>query len=251
MEYGRFSAVLTLGIDTATRTGGVALVEGGKVVSSRTCPLRLTHSESLLPVVAELLEESAVSLSRVKAVAVAAGPGSFTGLRVGLATAKGLAVGKELPVVGVPTMEALALPYRDEKMPVWILLPSRRDHVFTGLFRWTEGRDGWEVERLRPEENRRVEEFLSDLVEAAFLAGPGLPEVEDAVHQVAGSLVHIDARSHQPSDGSGVAILGERLATKGEGKPPALVRPFYVVDRVAKPLAKYEDNDEGTNSGSY
>jgi len=234
--------LLTLGIDTATRIGGVALADGGKVIVSRTCPLRLTHSESLLPVVVELFEESGVSLSAVEAVAVAAGPGSFTGLRVGLATAKGLAVGRGLSVVEVPTMEALALPFRGENLPVWILLPSRRDHIFAGLFRWTGGDEGWEVERLRPEENRRVEEFLSDLTEPAFLAGPGLAAVEDAVHAVAGSRVHIDARSHQPSDGSGVALLGERLAMKGEGKPPALVRPLYVVTRVAKPLPEFEDD---------
>ena len=171
--------MLTLGIDTATRTGGVALADDGKVIASRACPLRLTHSESLLPVVVELFEESGVSLSRVEAVAVAAGPGSFTGLRVGLAAAKGLAVGKNLPVVGVPTMEALALPFRGEDLPVWVLLPSRRDHVFAGLFRWAEGDGGWAVERLRPEENRRVEEFLSELEEPVFLSGPGLPGVED------------------------------------------------------------------------
>jgi hypothetical protein len=138
-------------------------------------------------------------------------------------------------------MEALALPFRDEDLPVWILLPSRRDHVFAGLFGWKTGEEGREVERLRAEENLRVEEFLSELDGPVFLAGPGLAAVEDAVHAVAGSLARIDARSHQPSDGSGVALLGERLAKKGEGKPPEFVRPFYVVTRVAKPLPEYED----------
>jgi len=244
----RETPMLTLGIDTATPTGGVALADEGKVVVSRSCPLRLTHSESLLPVIAELLEEAAVPVSRLEAVAAATGPGSFTGLRVGLATARGLAVGLGIPVAGVPTMEALALPFRGESLPVWILVPSKRDYVFAGVFRWLEKGGEWEIERIRPEENRRIEEFLSDLGEPAFLGGPGLSLVEEQVRAVGGSSVRIDARSRQPSDGSGVAVLGERMALRGLAQAPSLVRPFYVVEKVAKPLS--ERADEGAAGGA-
>jgi tRNA threonylcarbamoyladenosine biosynthesis protein TsaB len=231
--------MLTLGIDTATRTGGVALVNDGRILCSRSCPLRLTHSESLMPVIAEVLEEVNDSLSNIQAVAVAVGPGSFTGLRVGLATAKGLCVGRGIPVVGVPTMEALALPFRGEELPVWVLLPSRREHVYSALFQWVVKDGGWEPRRVRAERNQRVEEFLSELNQASFVAGPGLRNLEEEVLAVGGDLVRVDPRSHRDSDGSGVALLGEERALAGEGLEPRQVRPLYVVEQVAKPLPKF------------
>lgn len=200
-----------------------------------------------MPIIATLLEESHTSLSQVEAVAVAVGPGSFTGLRVGLATAKGLALGRGIPVVGVPTMEALALPYGGEELPVWVLLPSRRDHVYTALLQWVKRGQGWDAERLRAERNQRIEEFLSELDRPAFVTGPGLPALESEILTVAGDLVCIDSRSRQESDGSGVALLGEQRALAGEGREPRRVRPLYVVEEVAKPLPAYarDQGDEG------
>lgn len=235
--------MLTLGIDTATRTGGVALADGGRVLRSRSFPLRVTHSESLLPAIVALLEETGRTLTDVRVVAVAAGPGSFTGLRVGLATAKGLGVGAGLRVVGVPTMEALALPFRADDLPVWILLPSKRDHLFTGLFRWSRRGEEWEPERVRPERNQRVEEFLSELEEPAFVAGPGLPAVAADLEAVAGDKIRIDERSRRDSDGSGVALLGERRALAGRFDDPRTLRPLYVVQEVARPLPEFATGD--------
>lgn len=237
--------MLTLGIDTATRTGGVALADGGKVVGARSCPLRLAHSESVLPAIAGILADHGTPLSGLQAVAVAVGPGSFTGLRVGLATAKGLAVGRGIPLVGVPTMEALALPFCGEELPVWVMLPSRRDHIYTGLFRWAARDEGWQVERLRAEQNQRVEEFLSALSQPAFVAGPGLEGVEDEVIAAGGERIRIDSRSRRNSDGSGVALLGEKRALEGKGVEPRMVRPRYVVEQVAKPLPEYQAEDRG------
>jgi len=237
--------VLTLGIDTATRTGGVALANGGRVIRSLACPLRLAHSESVLPMIDRLLEEAGSPLDAVAAVAVAAGPGSFTGLRVGLATARGLALGCGIPLVAVPTMEALALPFEREESPVWVLLPSKRDHVFTGLFRWVGEAAERRIERLRPERNQRLEEFLSELNVPAFVTGPGLAAVESELAAVGSGTIRIDERSRRESDGSGVAVLGERLALAGAGRDPRLARPFYVVEQVAKPLPEFPAGNGG------
>ncbi|HKS30213.1 MAG TPA: tRNA (adenosine(37)-N6)-threonylcarbamoyltransferase complex dimerization subunit type 1 TsaB [Pyrinomonadaceae bacterium] len=125
---------LILSIETATRAGSVALSRGQALLSSRTGDPTRSHSTDLLELIRDALREAGASLSDVELFAAALGPGSFTGLRIGVATVKGLASTLERRVVGVPTLEALALAAgRAER--VVALLPAGRGELFAQSFR--------------------------------------------------------------------------------------------------------------------
>ncbi len=128
-----FDSVLILSIDTASLAGSVCLSRGGVVVASAVGAPEVSHSNSLLRDINECLEEAGVSLDDVDLFAAAAGPGSFTGLRIGLATLKALAATLAKPCVGVPTLEALARAAGPSDATV-ALMPAGRGEVFAQMF---------------------------------------------------------------------------------------------------------------------
>ena len=119
-----------LAIETATRTGGVAIVEGNEVRGSLVLNTSKTHSERLLKAVDFLLGECTLKIADMDGIAVSLGPGSFTGVRIGLACAKGLAFASEKPLVGVSTLEALALRSAETKILLCPIIDARRGEIF-------------------------------------------------------------------------------------------------------------------------
>lgn len=97
-----------LALDSSTLTGSAAVVDGGAVLAESACRVRATHSEQLLPLVREVLARAECPLDAIDRIAVGVGPGSFTGVRIGVATAKGLAVATGIPLFGVGSLDALA-----------------------------------------------------------------------------------------------------------------------------------------------
>ncbi len=141
--------MLILALETATLTGSVALVEASlaedssspamKIVGEITLNLQSTHSERLMPSIHNLFEEASLKISDLRGIALGLGPGSFTGLRIGASTVKGLAYALKIPVVGVSTLEALAgnVPYHSSVIcPV---LDARKKEVYAALFQGDEG----------------------------------------------------------------------------------------------------------------
>jgi tRNA threonylcarbamoyladenosine biosynthesis protein TsaB len=131
--------MILLGIETATAVCGVAVVRDGAVLAEKSVEERYAHAEKLFGFLDDVLEVSGVALRHVEGLAVSIGPGSFTGLRIGLSVAKGLHVAAGIPVVAVPTLEALARHGEDEARKVgaeFLLaaLDARRDEVYWQLF---------------------------------------------------------------------------------------------------------------------
>ena len=125
-----------LGIETATVFGGVALVSGtGELLGEITLRNHESHSERILPAAEWLLKVLGYSLRELAAIAVSQGPGSFTGLRAGIATAKGLAFSLGVPLYGIPTLEALAANAPPGEGPLCAMLNANRGEVFRALFR--------------------------------------------------------------------------------------------------------------------
>jgi tRNA threonylcarbamoyladenosine biosynthesis protein TsaB len=155
-----------LAIETSTSSASVALVEGGRLVLERSHPRPKQSAERLLPMLAELLAEAGWRRSEIERIGVAIGPGSFTGLRVGIACAQGLALGLGVPLVGVTSLRAMARLVPDSipgvRCPV---LDARRREVFVG---------GYDAGPMTPEllepEALPVEDAMARL--AARLAGP-------------------------------------------------------------------------------
>ena len=129
-----------LALETATLAGSAALLDGERLVGETLLDIALTHSERLLAMVDRLLKDCGWSVAALDGLAVSIGPGSFTGLRIGVATAKGLAFALGLPVAAVPTLDALAwnLPFAGAS--VCPVLDARKGEVYLALYRWNADR---------------------------------------------------------------------------------------------------------------
>lgn len=132
-----------LALDSSGLVASAALVEdgamGGTLLAEYTVNYKKTHSQTLLPMLDEIVKMTEISLETVDAIAVAAGPGSFTGLRIGSATAKGLGLALDKPLVAVPTLDALAFNLWGQEGLVCPLMDARREQVYTGVYEFRNG----------------------------------------------------------------------------------------------------------------
>lgn len=125
---------MLLAIDTSTRSVGVALYDGIQVIGETTWTSHDYHTVELAPAVAEILERGRVEVSSLKAVGVATGPGSFTGLRIGLALAKGLCLARHLPLIGIPTLDIVAAAQPVQALPLAAVLHAGRGRLAVGWY---------------------------------------------------------------------------------------------------------------------
>ena len=125
---------LILAVETSTRYGGVALMDNREIVGKVDFSPQKPASEMLLPSIKEILECNHLSIQKVEMIAVSNGPGSFTGLRVGLTTAKTLAFFLEIPVVSIPTLDGIALPVISNSSPVLVIQDARKGEVYFSLY---------------------------------------------------------------------------------------------------------------------
>ena len=128
-----------LAIDTATMVSSVAVADEKKLLAELTVQTRLTHSETLLPHIQQVLEMSGVAKKQLTGVAVSLGPGSFTGLRIGLGAAKAIAYGLDIPIIGVPTTEALAWHYPVPNVVTVPFIDAQKGNVYSAVYAWQNG----------------------------------------------------------------------------------------------------------------
>jgi tRNA threonylcarbamoyladenosine biosynthesis protein TsaB len=134
---------MILAIDTATSWIGLALHDGTDVPAEFGWRSRRTQTIELAPAVAQLWERTGVSAADLQAIAVAVGPGSYTGLRIGLALAKGIALGHNLPLIGVPTLDIVAAAVRQLDTDLVVLAEAGRTRLWAGQYQWSK-KTGWE-----------------------------------------------------------------------------------------------------------
>ncbi len=162
--------MLILALESSAKAASAALLEGEKLLGLSLMQAGLTHSETLLPMAEELLKRAQKTVKDVDLVAVARGPGSFTGVRIGVATAKGLCWGGEKPCCGVSTLEAMAWQGTSyEGRLLCCVMDARRSQVYCGLFRAEGGRP----RRVREDRALALEELLPELTEPPVLLGDG------------------------------------------------------------------------------
>ena len=124
-----------LGIDSSGMTATVALIEDDVTLAEYSVNYKRTHSETLMPMLDDIVKATETDLSEIDAIAIAAGPGSFTGLRIGAATVKGLGLALEKPVIAVPTCEGLAMNLWGNDGLICPIIDARRNQVYTGIYR--------------------------------------------------------------------------------------------------------------------
>lgn len=127
-----------LGLDSSGIVASVAIVEDDVLIAEYTVNYKKTHSQTLLPMLDEIAKMTELDLNSIDAIAVAAGPGSFTGLRIGSATAKGLGLVLKKPLIAIPTVEGLAYNLYDISGLICPIMDARRKQVYTGIYRFTD-----------------------------------------------------------------------------------------------------------------
>jgi tRNA threonylcarbamoyladenosine biosynthesis protein TsaB len=130
---------MILAIDTATQYAGLALYSQAGIAAEEAWHAGRNHTIELMPRIVRMLKSANLTMPELTALAVSLGPGSFTGLRIGLAAAKGMALPHKLPMIGIPTLEAVAYPLRSEKLPVWAIVRAGRGRIMAGCYAQVDG----------------------------------------------------------------------------------------------------------------
>lgn len=216
-----------LGLDTATLVASVAVVEGDNRVAEFTLHTEKVHSRRLMPLLDEMLAESGLAIDDIDGIAVSAGPGSFTGLRIGMTTAKGLAYALNKPIVRVSTLDALAFNLAFASGLVCPLLDARMQEVYTAVYRTEAG----EPEAVLAPAAMSLTELLSILAgkgERVIFLGDAVPKYRD---EIAAKLGEQAAWAPPPlalPRAASVAELGRRRLRRGDSDDCFTVQPFYL-----------------------
>jgi len=225
--------MLILGIDTATRIASVGLVRDGTLLTEESCPAVSNHTDTLIPLITSLLTHSGVGLSEIQGIGVSTGPGSFTGLRIALSTAKGLAYALGQKVVSVSTLEALALTITDWQGTICPLLDARKGEVYAAFFRRSQ--DGL-CERLTPDQVYSPPVLLEQCSTPCLFLGDGGEIYEKLIREHCGSEAQIlPFASHSPR-GTVVAWLAWKRLRQGDYDDLSSLEPCYV----RKPDAEFK-----------
>ena len=171
-----------LALDSSGLVASVAVVEDENLLGEFTMNYKKTHSQTLLPMLDEVVKMIELDLQTIDAIAVAGGPGSFTGLRIGSATAKGLALALDKPIIQIPTVDGLAYNLNGNKNLVCPLMDARRNQTYTGLYEF----DGEGLHVLLEQCAVGIEEILEKINEqnrpVVFL-GDGVPVFRDKIRE--------------------------------------------------------------------
>ena len=207
--------MLILAFETTAKAGSVALLDDQKLLGESYQNTGLTHSQTLLTMAEHLLKSCGYTAQDVTAVAVAAGPGSFTGVRIGVAAAKGFAWGRELPCCGVSTLEAMALGLGIHQGYICPVMDARRSQVYNALFYVNQGK----LERMTEDRAISLEDLkkeLKNLSKPVFLFGDGRVLCYNTLKdRVPGLVLPPEHRMHQRA--AGVALATQAMATDNSG----------------------------------
>ena len=212
-----------LALESATLSGGAALLDGDRLVGETTLSIALTHSERMMAVVDRLLQDCQWTPRDLEGLAVSIGPGSFTGLRVGIATVKGLALALALPVAAVPTLDALAATLPFAGAPVCPLLDARKGEVYCALYRWRGGTmtREWDEQALSPEA------AAARLPVPVIVLGDGVAACRPYLARLGEGVMEAPPARRRPAPGV-VAALGHALLVAGKGVEADALAPLYL-----------------------
>lgn len=215
-----------LGLESSAKTASCAIVEDGRVLCLEYCNTGLTHSVTLLPMVQAALERCGFTPRDIDAYAVTCGPGSFTGIRIGVAAVKGLAAVNDTPCVGVSTLEAAAYPLRGLNCTAVAVMDARRSQVYTARFECTGGG----ITRLCEDNAIALQELtepLNALKLPPVLIGDGAALCFDALKSSIPSL-SIAAEPLTYQQAHSVALIAQDKLKNGQAVSCAELTPVYL-----------------------
>lgn len=216
-----------LAIDSSGMVASAAVVEDDKVLAEFNVNNKKNHSTTLLPMIDTLKDFLQLDLETLDAVAVSKGPGSFTGLRIGSATAKGIALALEKPIVEISTIEAMAYQLFGTEKLVCPLMDARRNQVYTGVYRFS----GREIENAAEDMAVDIEEII-ELInsknEPVIFLGDGVPVYKDVLEEKLCVPYEFALAFQNRQRAAALGILAIEYAKKGKITDPKMHRPQYL-----------------------
>lgn len=216
-----------LALDTSAKTGSVALCDDDSLLVEMTLEMNRTHSERLLVALDAALKTIDVPLDSVELVATSVGPGPFTGIRMGVTTAKALAFSRGIPVVGVPTLDAIAFSYRYRLGELCVLLDARKDEVYAAQY--TSNGDG-DVQRRGEIRCLPLEGVLAEVERPTLFVGDAVERYRVRIAERLGDRALLGDEEAGICRATNVARLGRRLYEASEKSPEGvhLLAPLYI-----------------------
>ena len=222
-----------LGIETSTMTGSVALMDEERLIAEYTLNLRETHTSRLMPTIDRVLKDASFTIKDLDGIAVSLGPGSFTGLRIGIATAKGLAQGLDISVVGIPTLDGLAFQLFNCKDLVSPILDARKGEVYSTLYK--NGKRLSEYMACKPD--RLLEKLRSRIQDPGsriVFLGDGVEVYGDLIKRRLGRKAVFAPKTRRLPSAASIAELGLKRLKRNKKSELLTLKPIYVRAPVGK-----------------
>ena len=221
------SKLRVLAIDTSSVVATVAIMDDEKLIGEYVLNHKQTHSQKIMPMIEELLASSELRIQDIDVFAVASGPGSFTGLRIGAATMKGLAHAMNKPIIGVSTLDGLAfnLPYCN-----YIISPimdAKNEQVYNALYKWIDD-TFYIVEEYRVIPLKQLIAELKEKNETVMFTGDGVPVYREKLTKELGELCKFSTLANGMQRASTIAELALQRAKNGQFDDYMTFKPFYL-----------------------
>lgn len=215
-----------LGIESSSLVASVALVTDDVLTAEYTVNLKKTHSQTLLPMIDQMIGMLEIDLNTIDAIAVSAGPGSFTGLRIGSATGKGLGLALNKPLIHIPTMDAMAYGLYRAKDLICPMMDARREQVYTGLYHYSA-----RFEIVKQQWAADIHELIRELNqrgEAVLFLGDGVPVCRHIIEEELTVSYEFSPAHVNRQKAASVAALGAVYYAEGKTEPASSHRPDYL-----------------------
>lgn len=216
-----------LGIDSSGLVASAAIADEKNIIAEFTVNNKQTHSQTLLPMIEKVVDMSGIELEQIDAIAIAAGPGSFTGLRIGSATAKGIGLALKKPVVSVPTLEGLAYRVSVFDGIICPIMDARRNQVYTGIYKMDKGNLVCLSEQKAVDIHEIMEE-LEKYDEKVIFLGDGVEVQRETIEKEFKKNIVLHPIHLSKQSAAAVAVLGDIYFNQGKAEDAAEHKPIYL-----------------------
>ena len=239
--------MIILGIECSAVSASCAAIKDGETIATAFTNVKLTHSETLMPMVENMLASAKLNINDIDCFAISHGPGSFTGIRIGISAVKGMAAAKNKPCIGVSTLEAMAYMHKDFDGIICSLMDARCNQFYNGIFRINKG----EIERLCEDRALLFEEICEDIAknysnETILAVGDGAKLFcQKASNTNLLQNIKCGAENNILQQATGVVLLAENEYNKGKAISAEVLLPFYLrLPQAERELKKRKEDNK-------
>ena len=234
-----------LGIDTSSNASSVAVIEDNKLICEYTVNTKTTHSQKLMPMIENMLSMSDINIKDIDAIAICIGPGSFTGLRIGMATAKAIAHVNNLPIIGVNSLEILGGNMNLCDKNICSILDAQRNQVYTGRYKFENGN----IVEIQPVDVVEIENLLEEISkdnEEWILVGEAVYKYEDRITEIKN--IRVPSPSHNVTKASSLCSIAKEKYNKNIDVHNCYdINPMYI--RKSQAEVQYEEKMKRLKNG--